>query len=544
MKRFKFQWLILSFMLWGALQSCSDGDGNNGDALSEALTFVPAFLEVSDDATTATIDLQWSNTSWNIEVEEGEIVQSVAPLQGGSNASSGTTTLTLTLNPNQGEERRAQDLLARDGLGRVRRFVLTQRRFSQWQTVAVDPATRYQQVEGFGGMYNPYIWTPSNLVSNSEIDKLYGETGLGYNIMRLMIYSDKSAWSKDVSGAQRAQKKGAIVFACPWDCKDAWADSVTVGNSRRKHLLPAHYADYANHLCDFITYMKGRGVTIYGITVQNEPDGSFVYWTASELATFIKTYGAQIRAKGVKLMSPEPEGVNINYISTITNDAEAMAQIDLVATHTYTGFIDEADNGSAKRNFLANLYLTQLQPAGKGWWMTEHLFNDGSNASYPSEMLFQQWSYNLTHLAREIHDCMTSYAGAYVYWYLKRYYGLLGDNDDLSPVGNGEITKNGYILGHYAGYAAGSVRIGAESPTEELTVTAYEQSSVLTTVVLTNYGTESLPVKVTGTSATCAEAVTTTESANMQALTVKAEEGEVLLTLPPQSITSVKCYNY
>lgn len=37
--------------------------------------------------------------------------------------------------------------------------------------------------------------------------------------------------------------------------------------------------------------------------------------------------------------------------------------------------------------------------------------------------------------------CMEGYCSAYVYWYLKRFYGMMGDNDERSPVREGEIAK-------------------------------------------------------------------------------------------------------
>ncbi len=523
--------------------SCSGDDDSGTELLSERLTLSPGFAEVDDDATEATLEVGWSSTTWSIAIDEGDVIASVSPVTGGKSGASGSTTVTLHLNANDDEESRSQEIVVSDDGGSVRRFIITQRGFAQWDLVSVDPSVRYQRVKGFGGMYNPYIWTPSNLVTTAEIDKLYGSNGLGYNVMRLMIYSDKASWTRDVSGAQRAVKDGATIFACPWDCDSAWADSVTVNGSRRKHLKPEHYADYADHLCNFVTYMKGRGVTIYAMTVQNEPDGSFVYWTAAELSAFIRDYGAKIRATGVKLMAPEPEGVSINYISAVV-ESEAMANIDIVATHTYTGFIDEKDNGSQRRNYLANLYRTSLESSGKSWWMTEHLFNDGSTASFPDEQLFGQWAYNLSHLAREIHLCMESYCSAYVYWYIKRYYGLIGDNDELSPVGNGEITKNGYILGHYAAYAAESVRVKAETATEDLDVTAYVKSDVESSVVLTNNSSSEMRVKVSGMGVSRAAAVTTTSSDNMAENSVSVRSGDFSLTLPPLSITSVRCYTY
>ena len=54
---------------------------------------------------------------------------------------------------------------------------------------------------------------------------------------------------------------------------------------------------------------------------------------------------------------------------------------------------------------------------------------------------------------------MEGYCSAYIYWYLKRFYGLMGDTDKRSPTSEGEITKNGYIMAHYAQYATETTRI-------------------------------------------------------------------------------------
>ena len=41
---------------------------------------------------------------------------------------------------------------------------------------------------------------------------------------------------------------------------------------------------------------------------------------------------------------------------------------------------------------------------------------------------------------------MEGYCSAYIYWYLKRFYGLMGDTDKRSPTSEGEITKRMVIL--------------------------------------------------------------------------------------------------
>ena len=66
------------------------------------------------------------------------------------------------------------------------------------------------------------------------------------------------------------------------------------------------------------------------------------------------------------------------------------------------------------------LYNRKLAAAGKSWWMTEHLFNDGEKEQ--SRLVqFHDWSHNLETLAQEIH-MHGGHCSAYIYWYLKRFY--------------------------------------------------------------------------------------------------------------------------
>ena len=71
-----------------------------------------------------------------------------------------------------------------------------------------------------------------------------------------------------------------------------------------KHLKKENYGAYADHLIRYINFMKQNGVDLYAISVQNEPDMDFTYWTPQEVVDFVKQYGAKIRETGVRLMSP------------------------------------------------------------------------------------------------------------------------------------------------------------------------------------------------------------------------------------------------
>ena len=175
--------------------------------------------------------------------------------------------------------------------------------------------------------------------------------------------------------------------------------------------------------------------------------------------------------------------------------------------------------------------------------MTEHLFNDGENSDDSSKWEFLKWQYSLNHLGKEIHMCMEGYCSAYIYWYLKRFYGLMGDTDKRSPTSEGEITKNGYIMAHYAQYATETTRIKVVTNNEEVCATAYldEKTGEVTIVLLNlNGATQWLEIPLAGIKK--ASAVETNETKNMEVIDtglMESAEGITVL-LSANSITSVR----
>lgn len=537
---------LFCFFLMGILFSaCSDGgnEGVNGNGKGAYALFLKKTISVSSDENTANVVVEWSKTSWEITLGQGDIIKSVTPMAGGSNdGEKQYTKIQVSCNANRKMKRRTQTILITDKINeQTTELLIEQAPAFNSVTLNIDPAIKYQPVVGFGGMYNPIIWCAGNLISSSQLDKMYGSNGLGYSILRLMIYPKESDWSADLEAAKTAQANGAIIFACPWDCTDALADEVTVNGTKMKHLKKENYEAYADHLIRYIDFMKQNGVNLYAVSVQNEPDMEFTYWTPQEVVDFVKQYGPKIRETGVKLMSPEACGMQPEYTDPIINDVEAFAQTDILAGHTYQGFID-LDNGYVKNrhDYICGVY-SRIQ--GKTWWMTEHLFNDGENSDDPSKWEFKEWEYCLNHLGKEIHMCMEGYCSAYIYWYLKRFYGLMGDTDERSPVGEGEIAKNGYIMAHYAQYATATTRIKSVTNNEGVCATAYiNNGSNEITVVLLNLTGSTQWVEIPVEGVKKASAVETNQNKNMEAVdTSFLESGEgVGVLLSGSSITSVR----
>lgn len=378
------------------------------------------------------------------------------------------------------------------------------------------------------------------------MNRMYAPDQLGYNILRLMVYDKENNWADDVAGALLAQQQGAIIFACPWHCPEAITEEIMINGKEHPHLKVEHYQDFADHLVKYVNYMKDKGVNIYAISVQNEPDMDFTYWYPQEVVDFVKGYGDQIRATGVKLMAPEACGMQPAYTDLVLNDSEAFSKVDILAGHLYQGFtkIEESNYVKDRHTYITGLYNRKLASAGKTWWMTEHLFNEGEKESDPSLWKFQKWSYNMEHLAKEIHMCMEGYCSAYIYWYLKRFYGMLGDTDARSAVGPGEVMKNGYILSHYAKYASNTWRIKVTTGNAQLQATAYinkEETEV--TVVFLNMRNDCYNMQITAPAAiSSASAEETTEDKNMESLSVRvqADKQSAIIALSPNSIVSVR----
>ncbi len=539
--------LLVLFMLSVLVWSCDDDDEIVRQAADRFVRPLQTARTVPYTAGEATLRIECRNAAWEIlpgdDATDDNIITSFTPSSGQPQGDERTYALvTVAYGENTGVADRQQKLWVVNSLTGERTAVkISQSSANAHTDLMIDPATKYQPVVGFGGMYDPIIWCRSYMPTQEEIEKLYSTDGMGYTVMRLMIYPNESDWSTDVEAAKYAQAQGAVIFACPWDCTDALADKVDYNGNQTKHLKHENYGAYADHIIKYIEYMKQNGINLYAVSMQNEPDMEFTYWTPAEVVDFVVNYGARIRATGVKLMSPETCGMRPDYTDAVINNPAAMTNTDIIAGHLYQGFTDLSSSYVNERHkYITGIYG---RITGKTWWMTEHLFNDGESEEDSSKWIFGKWDYCLNNLAKEIHMTMEGFGSAYVYWYLKRFYGLMGDDDKRSPVPSGEITKNGYIMAHYAKYASSTTRVHIDGTNEKLMATAYvNEAGTEVTVVALNMRGEPLFVNLGISGAKSCEGIYTDADVNMQPADARvlASGAGVGVTLQPFSITSVR----
>lgn len=315
------------------------------------------------------------------------------------------------------------------------------------QSITINMADEYQTISGFGGMSHT-TWINDLNADNRE--KAFGNKPgeLGLSILRIHLDPNPDLFSLELPTALSAIQNNAIVFATPWHAPTALlVPDVTPGK-----VDPAKYGDYVNHLNAFNTFMANNRAPLYAISVQNEPDyGDWTRWTASEMLAFMKNNAKDIENR---VMAPESFQFRREFTDPILNDSTANSHLDIVGGHIYGGGMFDYPLAREK---------------GKEVWMTEHYTESSHSAN--------DWPLALD-VATEINNCMKANFNAYIWWYIRRFYGFIDDG--------GIITKRGYIMSQYSKFIRpGAVRVGGTiSSAPNVDVTAFKTDTSLVIAVV------------------------------------------------------------
>lgn len=188
--------------------------------------------------------------------------------------------------------------------------------------VQLDPQTTYQEVVGFGGAFTEsacYNLSRVGEAAREEALRAYfdPEEGIGYNMGRVSIHGCDFSLSSytyieegdaelktfniqrdfqyvipTIKRAEAIAKKAIPLLASPWTPPPFMKDN----NSfiRGGHLLEKFARSWANYFYKFIQSYRQTGLTIWGVTVQNEPQAvqrwdSCIYSVEQE-GSFVKNH--------------------------------------------------------------------------------------------------------------------------------------------------------------------------------------------------------------------------------------------------------------
>jgi glucuronoarabinoxylan endo-1,4-beta-xylanase len=333
----------------------------------------------------------------------------------------------------------------------------------------VDPSKTFQTIRGFGGINHP-DWIAD--LTSDQTKKAFnnGADELGFSILRIWVSDNSNAWQKSVATAKLAQSLGATVFASPWNPPASMTEQFSGGGRSGKRLRHDKYADYADHLNNFVKFMKQNGVTLHSISVQNEPDYAhdWTWWTPEECVDFLANYASRIDCK---IMSPETFQYGKSYYNAILSNQKANSAVGVFATHFYGTQRSQMD-------------FPALENDPRDIWMTEvYVPNSDHDADTWPEAV---------EVAVNIHNgLVVGSMNAYIWWYIRRSYGPMKES--------GAISKRGYMMAQFSKYVRpGAVRIDVtEQPANGVYISAYKNTDGKIVVVCVNNGNENYAQKYT-----------------------------------------------
>jgi O-glycosyl hydrolase len=354
----------------------------------------------------------------------------------------------------------------------------------------VDWNNVHQRIDGFGASS---AWNSS--WSTAEADLLFSTNnnityqsatynGVGLSLLRNHIaYANTTSASDtpttvETSIMQMAQARGARVWSAPWtppagfksindiyDSNQATSGGID-GGSYLGSGNNITNRNYASQLANYVASMKSTyGVSLYAISVQNEPDANVTsyeacQWSGAQIHDFVTNLYSALAAKGVgstKLIIPESQSWTTGqalYTPTLSDPITAAA-VSIIADHDYV-----PNNGIGDQTTPA-----ALPTSGKALWETEVALLSGSDGSIANGVYY----------AQRIHLYMTqAQANAYHYWWLvasgSGNQGLL--DTSAAPA------KRLFAFGQYSRFVRPNFyRVDATSSGRSTLVSAYKDSN-------------------------------------------------------------------
>lgn len=400
--------------------------------------------------------------------------------------------------------------------------------------IQVNRQTEYQTIDGFGAALP--MWT-ANMLTASEVRTLVGmgDNELGLSILRTIVEPDSSIWSRAVDNLTEAKSYGSNlqILASPWSppANMKSNNSTTDGGK----LLTSRYYDYAVHLNNYVEFMAGEGVDIDVVSIQNEPDWHPSYdscdWTGTELRNFVRDYGDVIQTK---VLVGESLRFNRAYTDPSLNDSGALQNFEYVGGHLYSA----QSSGTFTRYPLA-------ESRNKHRWMTEWLIHDadGSGAAIWGGNDINVWNETLDSVLASVHQSMDIHWNAYIWWWARRFYSLIGDGESQYGTTKGAILKRGWAFSQYAKFVRpGAVRVASSNNTSlsSVYITAYKQGNETVVVLLNRSNSNHNDLVIdSGLQVTNAQAYTTSRTQNRSASSATVSGSSAVVSVPARSIVTL-----
>jgi glucuronoarabinoxylan endo-1,4-beta-xylanase len=435
-------------------------------------------------------------------------------------------------------------------------FLLAGSGNAQAQTASVNWTSVHQVIDGFGASNENMGASASS--ANQSLLFGTGSGQLGLSLLRVGV-TDGSQEPGDctsvsascagiyVSDMQAVTANGGKVIASPWSPPAAYktnGSSNCTGGGGNGQLATTNYGSYATWMANFVKSLQTEsGITLYAISIQNEPDQCQSYdsalWSAADIDTFVTTnLGPTFASAGLSTLIFVPEGGNYSA----TTNLGAACGADSSCTN-YVGGFNWHDYGaslSGANTVAANPYPSGWT-GGKKYWETEASCGSGFGPNFCQSGINTNMTDALDWAAVVDQRIAVDGANAWLYWWL---IGWGGDDEGLTGGGT-TVAKRAYMLGQYSKFVRpGYYRIDATHlPQSGVSVSAYQNTGTNTLVIIaTNYTGSDVSQTFNLTNAPTFSTLTpTTTSASLSLAAqsnVTVSGNSFTYTLPADSITT------
>jgi len=437
-------------------------------------------------------------------------------------------------------------------------------------TVAVDGATTYQTIDGFGvseafGQANA-IRTLTGTAQKQALDLLFNtSTGAGFSILRSLIPSGSDSIEPNSPGSPTATPtyvwngssdttdqgqlwlaKQAKTYGVTNFYNDAWSapgymktngSNVNGGSLCGTTGASCSSGDwrqaYANYLVQDAKFWASVGLTPSAVDFVNEPSLTTSYdsmlATSAQAADFLSVFGPTMKASGLstKVACCDTLGFNVlpGYVSAVEGNSAANAGVGLFTSHGYSGAPTSPINSTGRP-----VWESEWAINGSNW---DTAWDDGTADSGLS------WAQN-------IQTGMTgANLSAFLYW-----WGISNTSHDSSLIGLSGSTltpsKRYYALANYSRFVRpGAVRISATSAASGLSVSAYRNTDGSVVLVALNTAssatTAGYSVANTGSSTgTVTPYLTDTNDSTAAQTPIALSGGTFTATVPARSLVTYR----
>ena len=430
---------------------------------------------------------------------------------------------------------------------------------AQAQTATVNWTNVHQVIDGFGASDEAM----SSSMSSGDQAFFFG-TGsgqLGLSLLRTGVTNNDARYTPGdctsvgsscagvyVSDMQAVIANGGRVYASPWSPPAAFKTNGSVdctAGSGSGQLASGDYALYATWLANFVKSLSADGISLYAISLQNEPDQCTSYdsalWSASQIDTFIKTnMGPTFAGDGLSTLIFVPEGAGYS----VTTSLGAACGTDSSCTNYVGGYVWHDYDASLSGTTVAATPYPSGWAGGKKYWQTETSCGPGYGPNFCESGVNTDMTTDGLDWAALIDQRISGDgANAWLYW---RLIGTGGSDDQGLTVSSGsDPAKRAYVLGQYAKFVRpGYYRIDATHlPQSGVSVSAYQNTGTNALVIIaTNYTGSSVSQTFNLTNAPTFSTLTPTITSSSLSLvaqsSVSVSGNSFTYTLPAQSITT------